>query len=149
MKKSSISDIENGRRSLTEQTRMLICREFNIDEHWLCTGEGEMLKPNPTDTLSKFIQERGLSTIDRALIEKFATLDATSRQAVVDYVLSIADTIMKLELPPSVVPPVIDPNDEDAALKAAARKKADAYYEQLLLEASARTSGASTPAKAG
>lgn len=39
---SSISDIENGRRALTRQNRISICREFNVSEVWLCSGEGEM-----------------------------------------------------------------------------------------------------------
>lgn len=42
MSKSSISDIENGRRSLTNQTVLSICREFNVLEPWLRDGEGEM-----------------------------------------------------------------------------------------------------------
>ena len=42
MGKSSISDIENGRRPLTNQTRLSICRVFGVEESWLRTGEGEM-----------------------------------------------------------------------------------------------------------
>ncbi len=40
--KSSISDIENGRRNLTEQMTKSICREFNVDYGWLTEGIGEM-----------------------------------------------------------------------------------------------------------
>lgn len=42
---SSISDIENGRRTLTNQTRISICREFGVNEAWLRTGEGDMFVP--------------------------------------------------------------------------------------------------------
>lgn len=45
MGKSSISDIENGRRPLTNQTRLSICRVFGVEESWLCTGTGEMFVP--------------------------------------------------------------------------------------------------------
>ncbi len=38
--KSSISDIETGRRKLTPQTRLSICREFNVREEWIRDGEG-------------------------------------------------------------------------------------------------------------
>lgn len=41
--KSTISDIENGRRSLSEHMTKSICREFGVDYIWLTTGEGEML----------------------------------------------------------------------------------------------------------
>lgn len=38
--KSSISDIETGRRNITPQTRISICREYNVREEWLKDGEG-------------------------------------------------------------------------------------------------------------
>lgn len=40
--KSTISDIENGRRSLSEHMTKSICREYSVDYTWLTTGEGEM-----------------------------------------------------------------------------------------------------------
>lgn len=42
MKKNSISQIENGINALTEQLLVSICREFNVNEEWLRTGEGGM-----------------------------------------------------------------------------------------------------------
>ena len=39
--KVAISNIENGKRNVTEQMRKSICREFRIDPIWLTTGEGE------------------------------------------------------------------------------------------------------------
>jgi len=41
MKKNSISQIENGKNALTEQTIKSICREYNVDYVWLTTGEGD------------------------------------------------------------------------------------------------------------
>lgn len=42
LKKNSVSQIENGRNDLTEANAIAICREFNVNEEWLRTGEGEM-----------------------------------------------------------------------------------------------------------
>lgn len=42
LKKSSLSQIENGINSLTEQNIKIICKEFNVNEEWLRTGTGEM-----------------------------------------------------------------------------------------------------------
>lgn len=42
--KTAISKIENGERGLTDQMVLAICREYNVDENWLRTGEGEMFK---------------------------------------------------------------------------------------------------------
>lgn len=40
--KVAISNIENGKRNVTEQMRKSICREFRVDPIWLSTGEGDM-----------------------------------------------------------------------------------------------------------
>ncbi len=40
--RSAVSNIENGHRQLTKQVMISICREFNVNENWLRTGEGEM-----------------------------------------------------------------------------------------------------------
>lgn len=44
-----ISDIENGRKSLSDRTIKLICLENwngkTVNEEWLRTGEGEMFSP--------------------------------------------------------------------------------------------------------
>lgn len=42
IKKSALSHIESGRNALTEQNIKAICREYNVNEEWLRTGEGEM-----------------------------------------------------------------------------------------------------------
>lgn len=42
LKKSSLSQIENGKCAITEQTIKSICREFNVNENWLRTGEGDI-----------------------------------------------------------------------------------------------------------
>ena len=55
--KSAISGIETGYRNLTQQTRMSICREFNVREEWLRDGEGEPFQ-NPgsrEEEISEFI----------------------------------------------------------------------------------------------
>lgn len=39
---AGISKIESGSRNLTSQMIVSICREFNVNEDWLKTGEGEM-----------------------------------------------------------------------------------------------------------
>lgn len=43
--KMTISRLESGSNNLTEQMTKSICREFNVNEEWLRTGEGEMFLP--------------------------------------------------------------------------------------------------------
>lgn len=40
---AAVSRLESGDRNVTEQVLLAICREFGVDEHWLRTGEGQML----------------------------------------------------------------------------------------------------------
>jgi len=37
-----LSDIENSKKVLTDRSIKIICSEFNVNEEWLKTGEGEM-----------------------------------------------------------------------------------------------------------
>ena len=40
--KSSITNMENGARNITDRSVNDICREFNVNEAWLRKGEGQM-----------------------------------------------------------------------------------------------------------
>lgn len=42
---NTMTGYETGRRSPSNQVIALICREFNVNESWLRTGEGEMFTP--------------------------------------------------------------------------------------------------------
>ncbi len=41
---TTIAGYESGARSISDATIHSICREFNVDEIWLRTGEGEMFR---------------------------------------------------------------------------------------------------------
>ena len=45
LSRNFIGLIESGERSISERTINDICRIFNVNNHWLRTGEGEMFKP--------------------------------------------------------------------------------------------------------
>lgn len=56
--KSGISDIENGRRNVTEQHIIMLrnCQEFNVNETWLRTGQGKMfLELDREDEITKWL----------------------------------------------------------------------------------------------
>lgn len=40
--KTAISNIENGKRNITDQMVKSICREYNVNEEWLINGSGDM-----------------------------------------------------------------------------------------------------------
>lgn len=58
MGQTNLAMIEVGRRNLTERTLKLICSEFNVNEIWIRTGEGNIFKEN-----------KNINTTDRELLE--------------------------------------------------------------------------------
>lgn len=48
--RNNIAGYEIGRRSPSDAVVSLICREFNINEEWLRTGDGEMYKHQDRET---------------------------------------------------------------------------------------------------
>ena len=54
----SVSNYESGKRNITERVIKDICREFDVNEEWLRTGEGEMFVELPEGTeLGKYIAD--------------------------------------------------------------------------------------------
>lgn len=47
LSKSGVSEIEAGRRSVTDQHIIMLkhCKDFHVNEEWLRTGKGEMFTP--------------------------------------------------------------------------------------------------------
>lgn len=78
-----ISDIENGRKNLSDRTIKLICLEDwngrTVNEDWLRTGEGEMfIETSEDEQIAEFVG-RALSskpeTFRKRLILALSTLD--------------------------------------------------------------------------
>ena len=88
---STISDIENGRRSLNRQNLLAICREFRVNEDWLRTGEGEMfVEPDEDEEITKFLgdiltdkpdfRRRLVSVLARMTPDEWELLEAKIRK---------------------------------------------------------------------
>ena len=76
--KATISRLEKGINNLTEQMIKSICREFNINEKWFRTGEGEMNKfSDQEDRLSTALAEISLSDNEqiKSIVENLIKLD--------------------------------------------------------------------------
>lgn len=54
VKQTTVAGYEGGARVPIDAVIASICREFNVNEHWLRTGEGEMFIPVSQD--EEFIQ---------------------------------------------------------------------------------------------
>lgn len=89
--RSAISNIESGKRNLTDQMVLSICREFNVNEDWLRTGAGEMFLPDPDNELDAFARKYNVTGLERVFLEKYLRLKQSERNAVVRFMLEIAE----------------------------------------------------------
>lgn len=82
IKRSSVSLIESGKNNPSDQTIMLICREFNISEEWLRHGTGDMYIQSD-DRLAMYVSEitDGDDDFIKDLIEVYMELDQASKDA--------------------------------------------------------------------
>ena len=71
VKKNSISQLENGKNSLTDQMTKSICREYNVNYDYLMDGEGEMFDDLPQTVLDELCVQYDLDDLDRSLVEMY------------------------------------------------------------------------------
>ena len=91
VKRNTVAQWEIGVNNLSEQVTRAICREFNVNEIWLRTGEGEMFVPAPSGALDMLAQEYDLSVGAQILIKRFLELKPENQQAVVDFAVKFVD----------------------------------------------------------
>lgn len=85
MKQNTIATYEMGRAVPSDPTIKSICREFNVSETWLRTGEGEMFQPlSPDDELSQVFSAIAASDDEliKRIIRAYWKLDDREKAAV-------------------------------------------------------------------
>ena len=80
VKRNTVGQWEIGRNELTDAAILSICREFNVNEDWLRTGEGEMFEELTEQ--EKILKYTGLllSDKDSAIADAIQTLIVTYEQ---------------------------------------------------------------------
>lgn len=93
-----INNIEHNRLSRPEQKEplyRLICQEFNVNEAWLRTGDGEMFQELPPENevaaaISNVLEdmdcENSIYTLVKEALLKYERLDSKSKKVLEDYV---------------------------------------------------------------
>lgn len=74
--RGNIASYEVGKNSISDAVVALICREFNVREEWLRTGEGEMFNSSESDYTA--IIDRVMAGEDefaKNMFKMFATFD--------------------------------------------------------------------------
>lgn len=101
LKKNSISQIENGVNSLTEQILLSICREFNVNEEWLRNGTGEMFNPIPEeDEVALYVGEllqpdNPFADLIVEIMRTYSQLDSKSQGVLKEFSSKLMDNLKK------------------------------------------------------
>lgn len=90
LSKPTISAFETQTRNISERVVNDICSEFNVNEDWLRTGQGEMFNTIPTDELDKLAEKYKLNPLAKKIVESFVTLEEHEMDAVLKLVANIA-----------------------------------------------------------
>ena len=79
IKRNTIATYETGRNDPIDSVFALICKEFDVNETWLRTGEGEMFVPKSRDEeLAEFfgnVQGIGPESFKRRFVAMLSRLD--------------------------------------------------------------------------
>ena len=79
IKRNTVGLYEIGQSGVSDTVIKSICREFNVDESWLRTGEGEMFrKRTDNEILTEFAADLVFEADDsfkKAIITTFAKMD--------------------------------------------------------------------------
>lgn len=92
--RNNIAGYETGKRSPSDAVISLICKEFNINENWLRTGQGDMFIPRSrnqiiTDFAGDLINEP--ESFRTRLIEGLAKLDTSDWEDIERIVLKLVN----------------------------------------------------------
>ena len=94
---NTITGYESGRRNPSSPVIALICKEFDVQEEWLRTGEGEMFNPKPSDILDQLAYKYKLFNFDYVMIEKFLAMPPDLRRAIYDHFHDVDAALAKMD----------------------------------------------------
>lgn len=95
--KNAISRIETRKSNVTDQMFKSICREFNVNDDWLRTGEGDMFNL-PLDETAYLVADildttNPLYDLVLSIIKIYQQLDINSREVVDDVIQKLLDDV--------------------------------------------------------
>ncbi|QPR68883.1 helix-turn-helix transcriptional regulator [Lysinibacillus macroides] len=132
---AALSALEKGIRNVTDRNILLICENFNVNEHWLRTGEEPMFIETNTTIIEELAKEYKLDDLEKKIVEHFVKLDSGHREAIKNYVLSLAAEIGNAS--------EIAATTAEEAIEAEVEKELNIIRQELLDEKKAKMLSAS------
>ena len=95
VRKNTVSQWESDTNKLSDQMFKSICREFNVSETWLRTGEGEMYVPQTRNQEIMAFANQVMADEDESFRKRFVTALGNASPAFWDELEKFLDTLKK------------------------------------------------------
>ena len=105
LSRSNLASIETGAVKVTDRVIADICKTFNLSEHWLRTGEGDMYVESETSLVDSLTKQMNMSAEQRKLMEIFLTMSDEKRDSVSKAFFDFLDAAQQLDAAQSAAPP--------------------------------------------
>ena len=95
---NTITNYETGRREPSNQIIIAMCREFNVNEEWLRTGEGEMFQDLSQGELAARVVGEALADDNKFIQSVFISLGKltpTEWKVVEKFITSVEEEMKK------------------------------------------------------
>ena len=104
--RNTIAGYEVGKSNPSDAALNNICREFNVNETWLRSGEGKIFQDSPSSELNALAEKYSLGNAARALIERFVTLKAEEQDIIIKFIQDAAATMNAAQPLPASTPSI-------------------------------------------
>lgn len=105
LSRSNLASIETGAVKVTDRVIADICKTFNLSEHWLRTGEGDMYVESEASLVDSLTKQMNMSAEQRKLMEIFLTMSDEKRDSVSKAFFDFLDAARQLDAAESAAPP--------------------------------------------
>ena len=123
---------EDSDKTPSDRLIRIISTEFNVDENWLRTGEGEMFNESDEFSLDEYARQHDMSEMDLKIIKGFLDLDPEVRKIVVStFSNALSGDRAETKEKANKVVEMIEENKGSAAAKPYRLKKASTPTEEI------------------
>lgn len=85
LSQTAIGQMEAGTRSITDRTYILLEEKYNLNIHWLQTGEGSPIIEPDVFSLDEYVKSKGMTEEELEIVKCCLELDPAIRKTVIEH----------------------------------------------------------------